>query len=101
VSLRRRWCRCRGKLPFGEWVIANDNASAVSDDFHLQWKASAIAQSGFKIEGKSALHRYYKAVVSPPYRGVFATVLGMTWARATIFYGSDFGEQILHMYACV
>lgn len=66
----------------------------------MQWKASAIAQSGFKIEGKSALHRYYKAVVSPPYRGVFATVLGMTWARATIFYGSDFGKLSLaeHIY---
>jgi hypothetical protein len=88
---RRRCCRC--KLPFGEWVIANARALS-NNKLLLQWKASAIAQSGFKIEGKSALHRYYKAVVSPPYRGVFATVLGMTWARATIFYGSDYGKHI-------
>ena len=57
----------------------------------LKWKASAIAQSGFKIEGSNAFNRYIKAVLQPPYRGVFATVMGMTWARATIFYGSDYG----------
>ncbi len=54
------------------------------------WKASAIAQSGFKIDAPNALIRYYKAVVRPPFRGIYATILGMTWARAAIFYGSDF-----------
>ena len=35
--------------------------------------------------------RYYKAVMRPPYHGVMATMLGMTWARGAIFYGSDKG----------
>jgi hypothetical protein len=55
------------------------------------WRASAIAQSGFKLEGANFIVRYYKAVMQPPYRGVMATMLGMTWARGAIFYGSDAG----------
>ncbi len=55
------------------------------------WKASAIAQSGFKVQGSSAARRYFNAIMQPPYRGVVATVLGMTWARASIFYCSDYG----------
>jgi hypothetical protein len=39
------------------------------------------------------LVRYYKAVMQPPYRGVLATMLGMTWARAAIFFGSDMGKK--------
>jgi hypothetical protein len=39
--------------------------------------------------------RYYKAVMTPPYKGVIATMLGMTWARGAIFYGSDRGRRIL------
>lgn len=61
----------------------------------LQWRASAIAQSGFKLEGSNVMIRYYRAVVQPPYRGVVATMVGMTWARAAIFYGSDVGKQFL------
>lgn len=56
------------------------------------WRASAIAQSGFKLEGSNVWTRYYKAVTQPPYRGVLATMLGMTWARGAIFYGSDIGK---------
>eukprot|EP01039_Chlorochromonas_danica_P006136 gene6136-6756_t len=56
------------------------------------WRASAIAQSGFKLEGSNVLVRYYKAVVHPPFKGVLATLAGMTWARAAIFYGSDMGK---------
>jgi len=59
------------------------------------WRASAIAQSGFKLEGSNKFVRWYKAVVQPPYRGVVATMLGMTWARAAIFYGSDLGKDYL------
>eukprot|EP01031_Cornospumella_fuschlensis_P041851 gene41851-51087_t len=58
----------------------------------LQWRASAIAQSGFKLEGSNVLVRYYRAVMQPPYKGVLATMLGMTWARAAIFFGSDVGK---------
>ena len=59
------------------------------------WRASAIAQSGFKLEGSSIVVRYYKAVVQPPFRGVVATMLGMTWARGAIFWGSDAGKYFL------
>lgn len=61
----------------------------------LQWRASAIAQSGFKLEGSNVIVRYYKAVVQPPFRGLAATMLGMTWARAAIFFGSDMGKQFM------
>lgn len=59
------------------------------------WRASAIAQSGFKTEGASVLARYYRAVMQPPYRGVAATMFGMTWARAAIFFGSDVGKDYM------
>lgn len=55
------------------------------------WRASTIAQSGFKLEGSNIFVRYYKAI-QPPYRGVMATMLGMTWARGAIFFGSDTGK---------
>lgn len=54
------------------------------------WKASSIAQSGFKIDAPNNLVRYYKAVVNPPFRGMSATIVGMTWARGAIFFGSDY-----------
>eukprot|EP01033_Poteriospumella_lacustris_P004180 gene4180-2979_t len=59
------------------------------------WRASAIAQSGFKLEGSNVLVRYYKAVVQPPFRGLAATMFGMTWARAAIFFGSDMGKNFM------
>ena len=58
------------------------------------WRASAIAQSGFKLEGYSLMEKYYKAVMLPPYRGFLATIGGMTWARGIIFYASDNGYSI-------
>lgn len=33
--------------------------------------------------------------MQPPYRGVLATMAGMTWARAAIFYGSDVGKDFM------
>ena len=39
------------------------------------------------------LVRYYKAVIQPPFRGLVATMFGMTWARAAIFFGSDVGKD--------
>jgi Mitochondrial carrier protein len=62
------------------------------------WRASAIGQSGFHVP------RYphfptgmapYIFAMSPPYKGAVATVFGMTWARAAIFYGSDAGRDYL------
>lgn len=58
-----------------------------------QWRASAIAQSGFKLEGSNMFVRYYKAVITPPFRGIGATIFGMTWARAAIFFGADIGKD--------
>jgi hypothetical protein len=59
------------------------------------WRGAAIHQSGFTIEGSNALVRYYKAVIQPPFRGVTATIFGMTWARGAIFYGSETGKEFL------
>lgn len=49
------------------------------------WRASAIAQSGFKLEGSNFLVRYYQAAVKPPFKGLGATIFGMAWARGAIF----------------
>jgi hypothetical protein len=59
------------------------------------WRAAAIGQSGFKVEGSNFVVRYAKAVLQPPHRGVMATMLGMTWARGFIFFGSDVGKDWL------
>lgn len=59
------------------------------------WRASAIAQAGYKVEGSNFIIRYAKAVMQPPYKGVAATMMGMTWARAAIFYGSDVGKKYM------
>eukprot|EP00605_Chrysophyceae_sp_TOSAG23-4_P002936 GSChrysophyteH1.ASY1.ANO1.3232.1 assembled CDS len=61
------------------------------------WRAAAIAQSGFQLKGKTVVARYIEAVspATMPYRGVLATMIGMTWARGAIFYGSDLGKHWL------
>ncbi|KAG5175894.1 mitochondrial carrier domain-containing protein [Tribonema minus] len=77
------------------------SAMAAVVNFPL-WKASAIGQSGFDkvltTEGGAVpvtfLQRY-AAALRPPYKGVTATIGGMTWARAFIFYGSDWGKLYL------
>jgi len=58
------------------------------------WKASAMAQSGFKTKSRGYFAAYAEAL-RPPYRGVAAVVGGMTWARFAIFYGSDVGRRFL------
>lgn len=62
------------------------------------WRAAAIAQSGFQLKGKTVVSRYLEAIspATMPYRGVAATMFGMTWARGFIFYGSDKGKHWLH-----
>lgn len=59
------------------------------------WKASAMAQSGYKVKASGGWGAAYVAAVSPPYRGALAVVGGMTWARAAIFYGSARGRPIM------
>jgi hypothetical protein len=88
-----------------EYFSASTLAAVVN---YPLWRASALGQSGFRV----ALHSYppivanvassvppslapYLYAFSPPYKGLVATVLGMSWARAAIFYGSDSGKQYL------
>jgi hypothetical protein len=59
------------------------------------WRASAVAQSGFHIEGMTPVARWLNAVTKRPFKGTAATIVGMTWARAAIFFGSDVGKQRL------
>lgn len=79
------------------------------------WRASAVGQSGFSVNASSFQHnggagalvaRRFVSMVppsllpyvhafTPPYKGMAATILGMTWARAAIFWGSDYGKDIL------
>ena len=58
------------------------------------WKAAAIGQSGFALQGSSLLASA-RILFGPPYKGVAATLFGMTWARAAIFYGCDVGKEAL------
>lgn len=56
------------------------------------WKAAAIGQSGFTAQGPTFFARL-KVLLGPPYKGVAATLFGMTWARAAIFYCADAGRD--------
>jgi len=58
------------------------------------WKAAAIGQSGYHVEGAGYWHKYFEAM-KPPWRGSVVVIGGMTWARAAIFYGSDVGSQYM------
>ena len=54
------------------------------------WKASALAQSGALGSTKNSSYlTVYKNAIKPPYKGIPAVVLGMSWARFAIFYGSE------------
>jgi len=72
------------------------------------WRSAAIGQSGFKVgtlkagglEVPNNLVPYIRGFL-PPYKGVLATVCGMTYARAAIFYLSDYGHEVLAKdYGC-
>ena len=99
-------------------------ASALSATINYPlWRASAIGQSGFVVTSSSAAAAAaaaantttssstssalvsalapYRYALSPPYKGGLATVLGMTWARAAIFWCSDAGRDwLLHQHNC-
>ena len=68
------------------------SAMAAVVNFPL-WKAAAIGQSGFKEAAD--FYGRMRLIFGPPYKGVAATIFGMTWARAAIFYGSDVGKEQL------
>jgi hypothetical protein len=58
------------------------------------WKAAAIGQSGYHVEGAGYWQKYFEAM-KPPWRGSVVVIGGMTWARAAIFYGSDAGSRYM------
>jgi len=68
-------------------------AAAVSAfAFFPFWKAAAIGQSGYHVQGSGYWQKYFEAM-KPPWRGSMVVIGGMTWARAAIFYGSDLGSR--------
>ena len=87
------------------WEYLTASALAATINYPL-WRASAIGQSGFTVSlagngTRSLLASIppsispYVYAFAPPYKGMFATVAGMTWARAAIFWGSDRGREYL------
>ena len=57
------------------------------------WKAATIGQAGF-AEAAQGFWAKIRILLGPPYKGVAATMFGMTWARAAIFYCSDYGKEV-------
>lgn len=88
-----------------EYFSASAWAAAIN---YPLWRASALAQSGFSVANVQIAGRTvpaglapYLFAFQPPYKGMVATVAGMTWARAAIFWGSDYGKQVLlQRYGC-
>lgn len=70
------------------WEYLGASALAATINYPL-WRVSAMGQSGFVIQNP------YLYAFSPPYKGCVATIMGMTWARAAIFFGSDLGKEII------
>lgn len=77
-----------------EYLLASALAATIN---YPLWRASAISQSGFVVTRMSP----YLYAFAPPYKGALATVLGMTWARAAIFGGSDYGKECLTQWGGV
>ena len=50
------------------------------------------------VEAMPSTIRPYLHSFTPPYKGMVATIAGMTWARAAIFYGSDRGKDYLQQH---
>jgi Mitochondrial carrier protein len=79
------------------WEYLCASALAATINYPL-WRASAVGQSGFVVAANGAVNpslALYRYAFGPPYRGLVATVAGMTWARAAIFWGSDYGRDYL------
>jgi hypothetical protein len=83
------------------WEYFAASAMAAAINYPL-WRASAIGQSGFTVSVRSGILASvppsispYVYAFAPPYKGMVATVFGMTWARAAIFWGSDRGKEYL------
>jgi hypothetical protein len=89
------------------WEYFGASACAAAINYPL-WRASAIGQSGFSVASVQIAGRTvpaglapYLFAFQPPYKGMVATVAGMTWARAGIFWGSDYAKQVMvHQWHC-
>jgi len=77
-------------LPVPYFAAAGVSAFA----FFPFWKAAAIGQSGYSVQGSGYWQKYLEAM-KPPWRGSLVVIGGMTWALAAIFYGSDLGSQYM------
>lgn len=84
-----------------QYLCASALAAAIN---YPLWRSAAIGQSGFALARLQLLGGRYTVPTSlapyvygflPPYKGMFATVFGMTYARAAIFYFSDHGRDYL------
>ena len=99
-----------------EYIFASALSAMIN---YPLWRASAIGQSGFRVTasafqgsssaGSSGMRALASGIVTvvpefmvpyvhafaPPYKGMVATISGMTWARAAIFWGADRGKEIL------
>eukprot|EP00529_Nitzschia_sp_RCC80_P030844 CAMPEP_0113496244 /NCGR_PEP_ID=MMETSP0014_2-20120614/30021_1 /TAXON_ID=2857 /ORGANISM="Nitzschia sp." /LENGTH=291 /DNA_ID=CAMNT_0000390159 /DNA_START=339 /DNA_END=1214 /DNA_ORIENTATION=+ /assembly_acc=CAM_ASM_000159 len=86
-----------------EYPLQYFGASAVAaTSCYPLWRSAAIGQSGFEVAGLRVMGAQvprglapYVYGFLPPYKGAFATVAGMTYARASIFYFSDIGREYL------
>eukprot|EP00927_Polykrikos_kofoidii_P022227 TRINITY_DN20803_c0_g1_i2.p1 TRINITY_DN20803_c0_g1~~TRINITY_DN20803_c0_g1_i2.p1 ORF type:complete len:298 (+),score=44.27 TRINITY_DN20803_c0_g1_i2:55-948(+) len=58
------------------------------------WKAAAIAQSGYALDGRTFITRSVEAL-RPPWRGFLNVVLGMTFARSSVLFGAEEGRRVL------
>ena len=79
-----------------QYFAASALASAIG---YPLWRAAAIGQSGFEMHTLTLGRWTIPSTVTPyvygflpPYKGMVATVFGMTWARAAIFWLSDYGH---------
>lgn len=76
-------------------------ASAISaTSCYPLWRSAAIGQSGFRVATMNVAGVTVPQTLAPyvygflpPYKGMAATVFGMTYARASIFYFSDLGRE--------
>ena len=81
-----------------QYFCASALAAAVN---YPLWRSAAIGQSGFRVAAQvggvtvpAQLAPYVYGFL-PPYKGMAATVFGMTWARAAIFWVSDYGREVM------
>jgi hypothetical protein len=79
------------------------------DGMNIKPMSTNLKTIGIHFNPKHVQQRYIKPLVeaipstirpylhsfTPPYKGMVATIAGMTWARAAIFYGSDRGKDYL------